>query len=232
VRKKCVSCGEYYDEKVIKLPQLLLSQKDYQLFLDELRSFEIWLSSIKGKPINCAGTIKSVKPRFILNRHYNRNSLSFRGFLLSFQEGFIGLTHLDDIFFAILSPFQQSRLRLTQGDRLEFRAILRLDRGRIILDRVCGIEIEEKSQDKAWTVIEARNALLIGKIWDHQYEKCIQCPYGSLVDVSESPFYINEYRRRKLLCLKGISNPEYCIVQASQNLYQVDYCQSGENLSF
>ncbi|MGA1841768.1 MAG: hypothetical protein ACMUIU_14180 [bacterium] len=236
VGKRCTSCANYYDEKIVKHPRLLLTQNDYRLFLDELRDFEIWLNSKKGKESSCAGTVSSVKPRFVLNRHYNRTSLSFKGFLLTFKEGFIGLIDFKDTFFALLSPSQQGRLRLSEGDRLEFRATLRLDRGRIILGRVRGIEIEEKGDAEPWTTIEARKALFLGKMSDHQYEKCIQCPYGSLVDIMETSTSQNKgsgNKRRKLLCLKGISKPKDCIVQASKDLRLAeslaeDYCKSGE----
>jgi hypothetical protein len=231
VGKKCGSCANYYDEKVIKRPKLLLNQDDYQLFMDELHNFEIWLHSKKGKETNCAGTINSINPQFILNRHYDRTSLSFKGFLLTFQEGFIDLTHFEDVFFAILSPSQQNRLRLAKGDQLEFRATLRLDRGRIILHRVRGIDIEEKGDTKPWTIADARHALLLGKMHDYQYEKCVRCPYGSLVDIRESLTSLNGNKRRKLLCLKGVSNPKYCIEQASQSLCLTDYCQGGESYS-
>jgi hypothetical protein len=235
VGKKCASCANYYDEKIIRHPKLLLTQNEYRIFLDDLRDFEIWLNSKKGKEASCAGTVQSVKPRFVLNRHYDRKSLSFKGFLLTFREGFIGLTDFKDAFFALLSPSQQSRLRLSQGDRLEFRATLRLDRGRIILNRVRGVDIEEKGDAEPWTIFEARKALFIGKMSDHQYEKCIQCPYGSLVDIMEASTSQNAsqntggHKRRKLLCLKGVSKPKYCIVQASQELCLADdYCHSGE----
>jgi len=148
----------------------------------------------------------------------------FKGFLLVFQEVFIDLTFFEDTVYTILSSSQQSRLRLSEGDRLEFRAALRLDWGRLILDRVHGIEIEEKSTAKHWTVAEARQALLLGKVFEYQYEKCLNCPHGSLVDIRESDFSSPGQKRRKLFCLKGVSDPKYCIVQAEEKLSQVDCC--------
>lgn len=230
VGKKCTSCADYYDEKIEKRPKLLLSEEDYRDFLNDLRDFQIWLNTKRGREADCSGTIRSVKPRFILHRHYDRNSLSVNGFLLTFQEGFIGLTHFEDPFYLLLNPSQQGRLRLGEGDRVEFRATLRLDRGRIILYRLRGMEIEEKGEDEVWTTAAARQALFRGRMYDQQYEKCIQCPYGSLVDIQESSTSLNGRKRRKLFCLKGIENPEYCIVQASQQLFCTDNCLSGENL--
>ena len=230
VGRKCAPCSEYYDEKVVKHPRLLLKPENYQLFLKDFRGFEQWLDDKKAKELNCAGTIKTLKPRFIMNQYHGRSHLSFKGFLLVFQEVFIGLTLFEDTVYAVLSPSQQSRLRLGEGDRLEFRATLRLDRGRMILDRVHGIEIEEKSTAKNWTIAEAKQALLLGKICEYQYEKCLNCPHGSLVDIKESEFPSNGQKRRKLLCLKGVSDPKYCIVQAEEKLFQEDYCQGEGTL--
>ena len=224
VGRKCAPCADYYDEKVVKHPQLLLKPEDYQFFLNDLRGFERWLDEKKGKELNCAGTIKALRPRFIMNRQHERSQLCFKGFLIVFQEIFIGLTLFEDTVYAILSSSQQSRLRLSEGDRLEFRAALRLDRGRVVLDRVHGVEIEEKSTAKHWTIAEARKALFSGKVFEYQYEKCLNCPYGSLVDIQESDFPSNGQKRRKLFCLKGESDPKYCIVQAKEKLSQVDCC--------
>jgi len=231
VGRKCASCGEYYDEKVIKHPQLLLSHPEYGCFLEALREFEGWLRMHTGKESNCIASITAVKPRFIVNNRYDRNRLSLQGFLLTFREGFIGLTHCEDVFYALVSPAQQGRLRLGGGDRIEFRGTLRLDRGRIILHHLRGIEVEEKGDDEAWTIVGARQARFLGRMYDHQYERCVHCPYGSLVDIQETSLSPGKGgRRRKLLCLKGIENPEYCIVQASQQLFCADSCQSGEHL--
>jgi len=109
-----------------------------------------------------------------------------------------------DVF--ILSSSQQSRLRLNEGDRLEFRVALRLDRGRLILDRVHGIEIEGKSTAKHWTVAEARQALLLGKVFEYQYEKCLNCSHGSLVDIQESDFLSPGQEKKIILSESGIGS--------------------------
>lgn len=225
IGRKCVSCTEYYDEKLIKRPRLLLSESGYKAFCGDLKDFEKWLNGQKNKEVNCLGTISGIKPRFVLNHSYGHSALFFKGFMLTFQEGFIGLTHFNDTFYALLGSSQQGRLRLCDGDRLEFRATLRLDRGRIILDRLRGIEIEEKNKAGVWTVERAKKALTIGKIHHTQYEKCIRCPYGALVDVEGDPYPKKENKKRRLFCMEGVSRPEYCIVQASKELVSVDCCE-------
>jgi hypothetical protein len=187
----------------------------------------MWANGKKGREVNCSGRLKAVKPRFIVNCHHGRSQVSFKGFLLIFQELFIDLTLFEDTAYALLSPSQQSRLHLSDGDRLDFRAILRLNRGRLILDRVHGVEIEEKAGTESWTVTEAKQALLCGHVHDHQYEKCLNCLYGCLIDVNEAEIpSLPDHKRRKLFCLKGVPDPTYCIVQAREELHQVDYCQS------
>jgi hypothetical protein len=229
VGKKCAHCMEYFDEKVIKCPELLLDAEEYKLFLKGFRDFEMWLCDKRDKQVDFTGVIKAVKPRFVMSCRNGRSNLSFQGFLLVFKEGFVDLTHFEDTIYAILSRSQQTRFRLGENDQLDMRATLRLDRGRLILDRVHGVEVEKKASVKSWTELEARQALLMGKILDEQYEKCLNCSYGSLVDVQEAESLPGgDRKRRKLLCLKGISTPEYCIVQAKEILHQIDHCQNAE----
>ncbi|MGA1825892.1 MAG: hypothetical protein ACMUIP_14650 [bacterium] len=230
VGRMCPSCPDYYDEKVFRHPELLLPEKEYDDFLKELENFKFWLDSKRGREIECSGTIKSVKPRFIMKPHNKRFNISLKGFLLVFDEGFIDLTHFEDIFFGNLSLWQQSRLRLGKGDRIEFCATLYLDRGRILLDRVRGIDIEEKAEAQYWSVQEAKQALLRCSTLEHQSEKCLNCSHSCLVDIMEpgskdAGHPQKGQKRRQLLCLKGVSAPEYCIEQAYEKLYQVDYCQ-------
>jgi len=159
VGRKCPSCPDYYDEKIIKRPHLLLNKKEYQDFLNDLENFQIWLHSKNNKEVECAGTIKSVKPRFIMAPHNQRFNLLLKGFLILFKEGFIDLTFFEDSFYAILSPLQQNRFQLGEGDKIEIRATLRIDRGRLILHRVRRVEVEEKTSLTFWTIREAKEAL-------------------------------------------------------------------------
>ncbi len=231
VGKKCPSCADYYDEKIIKQPHLLVSTKEYQLFCNDLRKFENWLMEKIGKQANCAGTIKSIKPHYIMHHQNNRQHLSFKGFLLIFKEAFIDITHFEDTIYAHILPWQQTKLKLAEGDKLEFLAKLRLDRGRIVLDKLHQIEIEEKISTNFFSVAEAKQALIIGKVFDYQWEKCLNCPHGCLVDIKETDFSTNGHKRRKLLCLKGVSHPEHCIIQIKEKLFQLDYCQKDTTLT-
>lgn len=231
VGRKCSSCPEYYDEKVIKCPELLLSPREHQIFLKDFQEFELWLQGKKDRQVDFAGTIETVKPRVIMHCSNGHSRLSFQGFILVFKEGFVDLTPFEDTIYAILSPSQQTRLRLGEGDQLEFKAILHLDRGRLIMDRVRAVEIESKAEAQPWTLAEARQALLTGRILDDQYEKCLNCSHGSLVDVSEANTLPDGQKRRKLLCLKGVPGPEYCIVQAREEIYRINYCQDEEEHS-
>lgn len=228
VGRKCTPCSEYYDEKIVKKPQLLLKEEEYRLLVKDLHSFDLWLREKKGKQIECGGEIKTVKPRCIVHLQGNHPHLSFRGFLLVFHEIFLGLTPFEDTVYALISSSQQAGLRLGEGDQIEFQATLGLDRGRVILNRLHRIEVEKKVSQHFWTEARARQAMLCGSVLACQDEKCLQCPHGCLMDIEEGQETEMEPKRRKLLCLKGIMHPEYCIIQAEEKLSQIDNCQSEE----
>ncbi|MEW5804289.1 MAG: hypothetical protein AB1847_19510 [bacterium] len=226
VGRKCISCPEYFDEKIIKCPEVLLGPEDYEHFLKNFRDFEMWLYGKRDKQVDFTGEIKAVKPRFIMSCHNGHSRVSFQGFLVVFEKGFVDLTSFEDTIYAILSPSQQTRFRLGEGDQLDLRAILRIDRGRLVLDHVRAIEVERKVSAKSWTLAEARQVLLTSRILDTQCEKCLNCPHSSLVDVQRSDALPEGQKKRKLLCLKGMSTPEYCIIQAKEKLHQIDHCQN------
>jgi len=50
-----------------------------------------------------------------------------------------------------------------------------------------------------------------------QPEKCLHCPQGALVDVTDRSNG-QERRRRELICLEGMANAEACYYQVRQQL--------------
>ena len=111
---------------------------------------------------------------------------------------------------------------------MDFRATMRVNRGRIILDHVRGIDVERKNSQEAWTFAEARKILFHGRVYDYQYKRCLQCQHSSLIDVNYAYCPQKEQKKRKLICFKGIPNPENCIVQAMQSFYEIEGCFRGE----
>jgi hypothetical protein len=226
----CFNCKEFYDEKEIFKPELLLSKDDYQTFLKDLEVYEDWLEEIRSKEVEFSGTINSVKPSFRNNNNQKKNQLSFNGFLINFNGGFINLDYFDDFVYAKISSRMQQRYKFCKGDKLTFYARIREQRGRILLVKLHRIEIEEKADNEIWTESKAQLANRTGTIISKQYENCLNCDKGTLVDTSGDP-----RQQRMLICLEGIKDPHHCFYTVSKLLLE-DYCakeeQKGEGSIF
>jgi hypothetical protein len=205
---------------------LLLSEEEYQIFIRKLNQFEDWLEELRGKDIEFSGIINSLKPSFYKKAHHRDNQLSFDGFLVNFKEGYINLDHFNDFVYAKISSRMQHRYNFCKGDKLYFYGRLSEKDGRIILSRLNRIDIEEKADNETWTESKARLAKKTGAIIPVQYEKCLNCDKGSLLDViSDSKI------QRMLFCLEGIKDPEYCGYTISKLLLK-DSCAKVEKGKF
>ena len=218
----CFNCKDFYDEKEIFKPELLLSKEDYQGFLKDLAAYEDWLEEIGSKEVEFSGTINSVKPSFRNNNNRKKNQLSFDGFLINFKGGFINLDYFDDFVYAKVSSRMQQRFKFCKSDKLTFFARIREQRGRILLFRLNRIEIEEKADNEIWTESKAQLANRTGTIISKQYEKCLNCDKGTLVDTSS-----DSSQQRMLICLEGIKDPRHCFYKVSKLLLE-DYCAKEE----
>ena len=218
VGRNCFNCKEFYDEKEIFKPELLLDKDDYQKFQRELIGYEDWLDELKDKEVEFAGTINSVKPSFRNKEYHRKNQLSFDGFLINFKGGFINLDYFDDFVYAKVSSRMQHRYKFCMGDKLNFYARIRELRGRILLFKLHRIDIEEKADNEIWTESKAQLANKTGTIIPMQYDKCLNCDKGALVDTSSDP-----KKQRMLLCLEGIKDPHHCTYTISK-LLLMDRC--------
>ncbi len=222
VGRNCFNCREFYDEKEMLKPELLISEKDYALFLKSLHRFEYWLESVRGREIDFSGTIHCLKPSFYKKAETPERQVSFDGFLLNFSGGYINLDYFDDSVYAKIGSSAQQRLKLGTGDKVAFRAQLKEERGRIVLVRVRGIDIEEKAAEEIWTESRAQLAKSTGTVIPRHHERCLNCDRGSLLDVvSEGK------KQRMMLCLEGIPDPDFCSYSISK-LLLVDRCAKVE----
>ena len=217
VGRLCLSCPHFYDEKILHVPRLLLSPAEYGAFLRDLRSFEEWLRWLSGREAEACGTINSVKPHFREVIHPHGSYVAFQGFLLNFSEVYLDLVYWKDFCFVTLGREMQSLYRFRKGDRVSFRAKARMDCGRLVLHRVRGVEIEEKTEGEFWTESKARLARRVGASFPDQPERCLACERGALLDVVEAPEK-SERRDRRLFCLEGISDPVLCSLHAGTEL--------------
>jgi hypothetical protein len=222
VGKNCFNCKEFYDEKEILQPELLLSDVEYQKFIRNFNLFEDWLEELRGNEIDFSGTINSLKPSFYKNDNHRNSQLSFDGFLINFKEGYINLDHFNDLVYAKISSRMQHRYNFCKGDKVNFYARFNEKDGRIILSRLNRIDIDEKADNETWTESKAHLAKKTGTIIPVQYEKCLNCDKGSLLDIIS-----DSKRQRMLFCLEGIRDPHFCSYTISK-LLLADSCSKVE----
>jgi hypothetical protein len=221
VGRLCGSCPHFYDEKVVHTPRLLLDPQQYQSFCSELRAFEGWLEGLRDREVEVEGTVNSVKPWFkeLPALGSARPVLIFLGFLLNFSHAYLDLWHWLDLCYLTISKEMQARYCFRKGDRLSFRARVRVDKGRPVLYRMRQLELEQRGEGRYWTMSEALLAQKLGRPLLGQPERCLACEKGALLDV------VGEGGRkgRHLLCLDGVADPGSCLRQAEREL-SGDWC--------
>jgi len=218
VGRLCFGCKYFYDEKITHQLQMVLPDEKQQSFWDDLEVFEDWLNEVRGKRTQVFGTISAVKPR--LEKHIlgRESRLQIRGFLLVFKESFIGQTPFDDFTYALVGRTLQQTHAFRPGDSLEFTAEIHEDRGRIIYEKLRRIEFSSRGET-AGNDWQKNLAFLRSSAtgFSAQPEKCLYCPYGTLVDVFETNGD-GQQRYRRLYCLKGVRNPNDCVEQVLERM--------------
>ena len=207
--RNCGGCMHFAEEKIHLQPSLMLDEAAYEAFLDDLETFEIWLESITYKRLSVAGTVSAVKPWVERIVSHEGDHLRLLGYLLIFQNGFIGTTRFEDSFYIRVTRSQMRSAAFRSGMRIECSGEIRLDRGRVVIHRPKQIEVEGPGHGDTWSDAEALVAARTAAFMTSQPEKCLECPWGVLadaVDKRERP----PLRFRNLYCLTGISHPDGC----------------------
>jgi len=226
VGRKCFGCREFYDEKVINRPEVLLPDEEFSKFTKELAEFEGWLNSLKGTEVNFSGTVYSVKLSMKHVIRGNQGYVELNGFMLVFREAFFDFVKLEDLCYLSVGKGLQGRYRFSKGDKIDLYARVSVDRGRLILKRPNRIEILERGNGETWTwdraLVAARTATPI----PYKLEKCFACERGYLLDTIER---INggERKKRQLFCLEGIKNPRSCIYNLAKKI-DTEVCSVDE----
>ena len=216
VGRNCFGCKYFYEEKIHNYPVLQVSKSEYRTFLSQLDEFEDWLSEVQEREQEIDGIIDSIKPLFVKKIYPKTDFISFRGYLIVFKEIFLGRVHWEDYAYARISSDYYNSLKLGVGDRLEARARIKTDRGRIILHHLKAVTVISRGQPAEWNREKVLLAREVATQFSEQPENCVQCPFGALVDV-ENHHHRREFARRQLLCLKGVQDYRDCYVK-------VEYC--------
>ena len=227
VGRKCFGCRNYYDEKIHNQPILLLSENDYLAFLDELEEFEDWLDSIHDRQIEMQGTIRTVKPALVKIIHHQSSHLKLNGYFLHFDEAFIDTVHWEDHCYALIYPEQQERFHFASGDKIEFRAKIELNEGRLLFKKLNNVEFLDRSQKPTWSKSQALVVKHTTISFDPQPTTCLHCDQGVLVDVVDQSRPQWE-RSRELFCLKSFPSPDVCYYSIEKKLIEeIDHCPDG-----
>jgi hypothetical protein len=212
VGRDCFSCKNYFDEKIVYQPEIILDEEEYKRFESDLEEFEEWLGQTVGKWVEFSGTVNSVKPHFRKIRYGAKETLNFPGFLISFKEGYLDRVFFQDHIFVTVSKKTQQNLKFAPSDEVECKARLRTDRGRIVLERIRYVDFLHKEEGTSWNLSQALVAKNTGKEIDCQPERCMMCDNGCLLDIVERTDK-NSPVKRHLFCLMGVENPEECTYQ-------------------
>jgi len=210
VGRKCFGCKEFYDEKIINCPEVILSDEEYSKFMRDLGEFETWLYSLKGMEVNFSGTIDSVKPRMRQVIRGKRGRITLEGFMLIFREAFMDLVKFEDLCYLTISKGLQGKYRFSKADKVDLYARVSVDRGRLILKRPNRIEIDERGDGETWSWDKALVAARTGSPIPYQLEKCFACDRGCLLDSIDGTTMGERYKRQ-LFCLEGIKDPQFCV---------------------
>ena len=211
VGRKCFGCREFYEEKIHNYPELQIKPENYQQFLNELDEFEDWINDYKYKPINFWGKVASIKPNFIQKVSNKSKFLSFRGFIIVLKDVYLENQLFEDPVYALISSHYYMKLRFGTDGELEGLGQLRIDRGRLVLRQLRKIEINYLGQPPFWNdekVILSRKTAVE---FNNQPENCIKCQFGALIEQEISEIE-KSAPRRKLYCLKGMSDYRNCFV--------------------
>ncbi|MFZ0392011.1 MAG: hypothetical protein WAN36_16240 [Calditrichia bacterium] len=213
VGRKCTGCKHFYEDKIHNYPELQISEAKYREFLDELSDFEEWLEENLEREHEIAGRVAGIKPLFRKKVYPKTSYYSFQGYLLIFREVFIGRIHFEDEAYLRVSRRSYQNLRVGTGSELEFSALLKMDRGRILLERMRRVDVVEKGSPPDWNDQKVLVARETATEFPEQPENCVRCAYGALVDVD----YQRDHRahsKRSLLCLKGMQDYQDCYIGA------------------
>ena len=228
VGRNCFGCKHYFDEKVHNQPVLLLSEHEYTQFLAELEDFEDWLESLANKMIDIEGRIQTVKPALTKIIHHQSSHLNLTGYFIHFNEAFLDTTHWQDHCYGLIYPDQQERFQFAPGDKVEFRAKITPDRGRLIFKKINSVEFIDRSQQPTWTKSQALVVKHTIISFNNQPTKCLHCDQGMLVDVIDKSRPQWE-RSRELFCLKSFPSPDVCYYAVEKKLVEeIDHCPEEE----
>jgi hypothetical protein len=226
VGKYCFSCKYFYAEKIHQYPDLII--EDRNKFFEEYEKFCEWVTLNQNKTVFCEGTIYSVLPDFIAIKKNGKLKLEIKGFLITFNEGFIANQHFEDNFYLHVDIMLQNRLRLRPNDEIEFKAIFKEKKGKIELVAPRHFNFYLRGNDKPLLRSDLLVSLNTATTFNIQPDKCKKCVYSIIPNIQNN----RSGKNRVLICTKGIHEPENCMENLTNNKFYYEFCEKDKTLNF
>lgn len=224
VGKHCFSCKHFYEEKIHQYPELVVDEKEKIEFYEKYEEFCEWIDLFENKNVFCEGTISSLLPDFTIIRNQDKLNLGLKGFLVSFEEGFIENKHIEDTFYLHIDSMQQNKFRLREGDEIEFKAKLKIVDGRLELFYGKKFNFYLRSNSKPLLKSDILVSLSTATTFDMQPEKCKSCNFSITTRIQNN----HTGKKRIMICSKGINNPEYCIENIDAENLTYNECENDK----
>lgn len=215
IGKNCNGCTYFDEEKIQYQPRLMISSEEYEKFLEEVDNYESWIERVQYRRELIAGRIFTVKPWFQKWIDAHHSTVKFLGYLLVFKKAFIGYDRFDSPVYVRISKKLMNEFNFRPKMRLEFQGEIREDMGRIVIHKPGRFECLNHGWGKVMSPDEALVSIKTASQFQDQPEKCLNCRWGSLVDVLDKSEG-EETRYRSLFCLKHIQDPNGCYLFSKQ----------------
>ncbi len=207
VGRECSNCRYFYEEKIYQYPEFVNNDIDFSDYRKSFEDFEIWVDSLRNKRVHVEGTVNFVSPELVIRKINGIPTIRFSGFLIRFQTGYIDNAPFEDPFYLRISALTQQQLAMRQGDELDFRAQLEIDRGRFRFIKSGSFMFYNRGKSappqKQDILERIRRSVLHAK----QSAVCLSCRNGVLADIHGN----THGPSRALVCLAGIGDPACCL---------------------
>jgi hypothetical protein len=213
VGKECFNCKYFYEEKIHQYPEFIPINFNSDDYFDRFNEFEEWVDKLKQIHVLCEGVVKNIRPDLILYEVNKSYRLRVRGFLVSFANGYIDNKIFEDRFYLSISQLTQNKLKIKEGDEIEFRARLTLDKGRFKFVNSKNIQFYNRGDGNYTPQSEIIVASKTFTIQQNQPDKCLNCKNGLLVDVAAQ----KPGPKRAVICLNSVNDYNSCIEYVSKS---------------
>ncbi len=220
VGKDCFPCKHYDEDKICRKPEAIAAEHEMAQFWRKLDEYRLWLSSNLNRALEFSGTIATFFPLLYMVKTGNRIGVKPNGYLIGFDRGHIGYDFYDDKIYLRVGGGFINRWNPSIGARVEFRGILKSDKGRLIFIRPSRVEIEppaglgsdsgnggRRGISRSQAVVGAAT----GAVIEDDCAPCRGCNYGAFVESATDD--LRQVRRRRFFCLRGVKTAASCPVR-------------------